>query len=133
MSETLFQWDPAKFSVHVDSMDREHQKLISIMNKLYERSQAGASKSELGLILNELGDYTVYHFTSEEKYFSQIPYAQAQSHKLIHKELLTRFQTHAEQFAKEGKLSEDFFRFLKTWLMAHIVGIDSKYGEIKSA
>ncbi len=81
MSDSLFQWDQNKFSVHVDAMDKEHQKLVDMMNKLYERSNAGASKSELGALLKEFGAYTVFHFEDEEKFFSKLPYSHAEVHK----------------------------------------------------
>ena len=44
MSE-LFTWDTAKFSVKVPEMDREHQQIILLMNKLYGlyKSEAPAS------------------------------------------------------------------------------------------
>lgn len=133
MSEVMFQWDPSRYSVHVDSMDREHQRLIEIMNKLYARNFEKASKAELTGLIKELGALTKAHFEHEESIFSKIPdYTQAGVHKLIHRDLLARFDEHASKFERTGELGDDFFRFLKTWLQAHIAGIDIKYGALVS-
>ncbi|MFP5520553.1 MAG: bacteriohemerythrin [Bdellovibrionia bacterium] len=129
MSDSIFQWDATRYSVHVNSMDKEHQKLIEVMNKLYSRNQQKASKSELQGIIKELGTLTKAHFEHEEAFFEKLPnYSQAAIHKKIHEDLLRRFTEHVTAFDKSGVLTDEFFRFLKTWLQAHIAGIDMKYG-----
>ena len=126
---TFFEWDPNELSVNVPSMDQEHQILIALMNKLFERNAAGAAKAELGAILTELGQWTVKHFANEEQYMESIDFPGRQQHKLIHENLLTRFTEHQRNFeASDGPLTADFFGFLKLWLSAHIQGIDKKYG-----
>ena len=42
MADSFFKWDQEKLSTHVDAMDNEHKKLVEIMNRLYERSEAKA-------------------------------------------------------------------------------------------
>lgn len=126
----IFQWDPNKFSVHVDQMDQEHIKLINLMNKLATRHEEKADFSELASIAKELQNWTVTHFAHEEKFFDSLPYNQANVHKKIHKDLLAKLEEHVRHFEKTKTLGDDLFRFLKVWLTAHIAGIDMKYGEI---
>lgn len=130
MSESFFKWDQERLSTHVEAMDNEHKKLINIMNKLYERYEAKASKAEIGAVVRELASWTVTHFDHEEKFFDTLPYSQAAVHKKIHKDLIARLQGHQAEFEKTGTLTPAFFQFLKTWLTAHIMGIDTKYGVI---
>ncbi|MNK96104.1 Bacteriohemerythrin [compost metagenome] len=130
MSESFFKWDKERLTTHVEAMDNEHIKLINIMNKLYERHEAKASKAEILGLVKELGAWTVTHFQHEERFFDTLEYSQAAVHKNIHKDLLARFGGHQAEFEKTGVLSPAFFQFLKTWLTAHIMGIDVKYGEI---
>lgn len=130
MSESFFKWDKERLTTHVEAMDNEHIKLINIMNKLYERHEAKAGKAEILGLIKELGAWTVTHFQHEERFFDTLEYSQASVHKKIHKDLLARFGGHQEEFEKTGVLSPAFFQFLKTWLTAHIMGIDVKYGEI---
>lgn len=110
-------------------MDKEHQQLIQIMNKLYDKHTAKASKNELATTVKELGDYVVRHFKDEEEYFSKLPdYTKKEIHKKIHADLIAKFTTHAKDFEKTGTLKEEFFTFLKVWLTAHIAGVDMNYG-----
>lgn len=132
MAANQFQWDPSKLSVHVDKMDQEHIKLINLMNKLATRHEEKAPFTELASLAKELQNWTITHFDHEEKFFETLPYTQANVHKKIHKDLLAKLEEHVKTFEKTKTLPDDFFRFLKVWLTAHIAGIDIKYGEIAS-
>jgi hemerythrin-like metal-binding protein len=121
------EWS-SNLDVGVQNMNKEHQQLLSIMNKLYDRHQEKAPLIELKSLMNDLANYTVKHFQDEEAYFDSIGFPDADKHKLIHKDLLTKFGTHRSNFEASGTLDQSFFLFLKMWLSAHIQGIDSKYG-----
>lgn len=127
---SFFQWDQAKYSIDVPAMDKEHQQLIQIMNKLYDKHVAKANKAELTAVIKELGDFVVKHFKDEEEYFMKLPdYTKKEVHKKIHADLISKFTGHVKNFEKEGVLKEDFFTFLKVWLTAHIAGVDMNYGK----
>ena len=119
----------ARFDIGVNEMNFEHQQLLKIMNHLYDRVQAQDSVADLALILKDLGDYTIKHFADEERYFDSIGFPGADTHKLIHKDLLAKFKAHVQQFEASGRIDASLFEFLKMWLSAHIQGIDVKYGE----
>lgn len=133
MSEVFFKWDPTKYSIKVQAMDSEHQKLIDLMNVLHTKVEQKASKAELKKAITDLGDYTVKHFKHEEAFFDTLTdYKLKDAHKRIHQDLLQKFKTHADNFDKTGEVTHEFFVFLKVWLTAHIAGIDMKYGEISN-
>ena len=129
----FFEWDPARYSVKVPQMDTEHQAIISSMNKLHELYKAQVSGPKLVQAVNELGSITVRHFADEEAYMQKIGFPDLAKHKIIHKTLLENFTRHKEQADATGKVTEEFFNFLKMWLKAHICGIDIKYGEFRKA
>jgi hemerythrin-like metal-binding protein len=127
----LLKWDQTKYSVKVDKMDQEHQKLVGYMNVLYDLHQKKAAKPELQKALKDMAGYTVQHFSDEETYFKSVPAYKnnVDAHLKIHKELLTKVTKFVEDFNKpDGKMTEEFFTFLKVWLTAHIGGVDMKYG-----
>ena len=124
----ILEWSD-RLDIGVQDMNREHQHLLGIMNRLYDRNLAKAERAEIRGLLKELGDYTVKHFGDEEKYFDSIGFPDSQKHKLIHQDLLTKFTGHVAAFDKSGALDDSFFAFLKMWLSAHIQGVDMKYGE----
>jgi hemerythrin-like metal-binding protein len=125
---SFFEWSE-KYDVHVDAMNDEHKRLIGYMNTLHELHEKNAAKYQLRTALKELSDYTLEHFSDEEKFMESIKFPQLSIHKVIHKSLLADLQKHVKDFeAGTGKLSESFFSFLKLWLTAHIQHIDVKYG-----
>ena len=123
----IFTWDPAKYGLKVPEMDKEHQQIILLMNKLYALYKAGAPAGEQGTALTALADYTVKHFADEEAYMTKINFPGINVHKGVHKNLLERVGQFVAAFKASGKLGDDLFVFLKMWLSAHICGIDMKY------
>lgn len=124
---SFFLWDPARYGLGIAEMDREHETLIRLMNRLHELHAAKAGRAELGKALDALGDCTVKHFRDEEAYMERIGYPNANRHRLLHASLLERFREHARRFHASGELGNDFFYFLSNWLKAHIRGVDARY------
>jgi len=127
---SLMDWDAKKFDVLVPKMNEQHQKLVTIMNKLYDRADAKAPKAELNKLLVELRDWTIKHFREEEQMMQQMNFPKFAQHKSIHDKLLEDFTRHYTAFsAGNGELASAFFDFLRLWLTSHIMHIDRKYGE----
>jgi hemerythrin len=57
-----------RYSVHVDEIDKQHQKLINLINEMYDAMQAGKGREIIGTVIDEFVDYTVYHFNTEERF-----------------------------------------------------------------
>ena len=114
-------------------MNREHQGLLDIMNKLFDASERGETGENVLQLLDELEQATVAHFANEEAYFDSISFPEADLHKAVHKRLLANFGESAAKIRESnGIVDEEFFQFLRYWLTAHIRGIDSKYGAFSS-
>lgn len=124
----IMQWD-GKFDVGVDAMNDEHRGLLDWMNKLHDRAAAGASKSEIVMLAQQLHNSARKHFRSEEAYMASIGFPGLRSHKNIHDTMLETLAEHVRTISDgDGKLRTDFFIFLKVWLTAHMQGVDAKYG-----
>lgn len=123
----IMDWTEA-LDVGVHDMNDEHKALLSFMNRLFDLHHAKAPAEEQGKILDALRHSTIAHFQHEEAYMASIEWEGLHAHKTIHKKLLENFLQHYSSFKKEGKLSDEFFHFLKFWLSAHIQGVDKKYG-----
>lgn len=109
-------------------IDRQHQKLFAIVNELHESVTAGAERSALARIFDELIDYTIYHFQTEERYFAELDYPDAATHKREHDDLTRQVVKLHEQFV-EGDLviSFELLDFLYDWLMTHTGDSDIKF------
>lgn len=135
MSDTCFVWDPEKYSVKVEEMDNQHQNMISMMNDLYQKNQAGLAKEEILVVLNDLEKYIIQHFREEEAFFLKLDnYDKKASHIKIHQDLLQKYSAHRTKYEESGTntIAPDFFEFLRIWLATHISVIDMKYGQAAS-
>ena len=111
-----------------DEIDAQHKKLFDIVNELHASVTAGAERSTLAHIFNELIDYTIDHFQTEERYFVNLSYPDSQPHKKEHDDLTEQVVKLQSQFA-EGDLviSFELLDFLYDWLMKHTSDSDIKF------
>ena len=126
MSEMV--WVDA-YSVGIADIDRQHRKLIDLINQLDAAMAKGQGKEILGKILGELIQYCSGHFATEEKLFDQYGYPDADEHKDKHQKMTGKVLSLQKQF-QQGKITITFdvMDFLQKWLDKHILGTDKKYG-----
>ncbi len=124
---TLINWSK-NYSVGVTQMDKEHQRLIDIINNLYAAMRAGRSKDAIGSILNELIDYTQTHFTNEEKLMRESGYSGFDEQKRAHEALVSQIVEIQQKYRAGTALGQEIMIFLKNWLVNHIQGMDKSYG-----
>jgi hemerythrin len=124
----LMVWND-KFSVGVTVIDQEHQKLVGMVNELYDAVQSGHGKEVLGKILDGLITYTKTHFAHEEKFFAETDYPDRVAHKRQHDDLTRQVLDVQTKYraGATGTLSVEVLNFLKNWLITHIQGSDKKY------
>lgn len=121
-------WNKEAYSVCVREIDRQHEKLINLINTLHAAMKEGKSREVLKDILEEMASYTKYHFCTEEHYFCKFNYQEKEAHIIEHK----AFTEKVEQFKKDFEagsqnLTIEVFRFLNNWLDNHIKHSDKKY------
>jgi hemerythrin len=129
----LLQWDKS-FSVNVEEIDKQHQKLVSMINDLNDAMKQGKGRDVLAIIISELFTYAGNHFATEETYFDKFKYPATSSHKLEHTNFVKKVSEFKNGF-DSGKLSLtiEVMNFLKDWLKGHIQGTDKKYGPFFNA
>lgn len=123
----LITWNKS-YSVKVDSIDEQHKKLIYIINELYSSMKEGKSKEHIGEILQEVLDYTKYHFSYEEGLMEKAGYKALAEHKKIHSQFVAEIEKYCERHKKgDAFLSFDVSETLFNWLVKHIKGTDFCY------
>lgn len=116
------------YSVHVEELDRQHQRLIQIINSLHDAMKIGAPKPALERILSDLVSYTRFHFQTEEQLMRAHRFPEYKEHLREH-ESLTSTVVRFDEDLRAGRvaLSVPLMQFLKSWLSGHILQSDSKY------
>ena len=129
----MLQWKE-EYEVGVAEIDEQHQKLIDIANRVYElmRNELALDKyDQIVEILQELKEYTVYHFHFEEGLMQKARYKKRFSHKILHQNFLA--QVEAVDLSAVDENQEAYLiqimDFIANWLIEHIIGEDKKVGQ----
>jgi len=123
-------WD-SSYSVNVKEIDKQHKQLIKIYNDLFEAMTQGKGNTILSNIINDLVNYTVYHFETEEKYFDEFKYIGRARHKQEHKDFVNKISDFKTKFDNgQVGISLDIMNFLNKWIKNHIKVSDKKYSEL---
>ncbi|HAM97520.1 MAG TPA: hypothetical protein DCQ26_02820 [Marinilabiliales bacterium] len=123
----LVGWNDS-YRLGIKSIDDQHKVLFELINKLYKAYGKSKSKSSLSSVLNELLDYTIYHFGNEEKIFHRIKYAGTEKHLEQHKKFINKIEEFRSEFNKgDVSVALDVVMFLQDWLVHHIQKTDRAY------
>ncbi|WP_458776240.1 bacteriohemerythrin [Desulforhopalus sp. 52FAK] len=123
----LIPWS-AKLCIGIDKIDDQHKELVRLVNQLHSAMKAKAGIQESSKILEQLADYTVYHFGFEEEIFDAHNYEDREEHKKYHRAFVKKvvdFQSDLK--AGKAGLSMDLMHFLTKWLKDHILKTDKAY------
>lgn len=126
----LITWDPAKYSVHVDTIDDQHHVLIDLINQLHDAMRVAKSREMVPSTLDALLKYTREHFSYEEVHMRDIRYPDYQGHKEEHEEFVAKVDQFIKDYhAGRAGLSFTIINFLRDWLLHHIMESDKKYSD----
>ncbi len=125
-SMTLMAWNDG-MATNVGDVDEHHKKLIDLINKIYRGIMLKKGKDVVDEALDELVEYTVFHFGYEESLFEKYGYPETAMHKEKHRKLVGQVTDFVNEF-KDGKdVGNELLKFLKDWLMNHILKVDFAY------
>jgi hemerythrin-like metal-binding protein len=120
----MMEWNDA-LKVGHSVIDRDHEKLVRLINELGDAMSAGRGRDVCGSVLNELISYTQTHFANEERLMSVHQYADASRHRAEHAKLIRDVLDFKEKFeAGTATLSVSLLHFLMEWLTHHILESD---------
>ncbi len=118
-----------EFNLGVEIIDKEHQRLFSIINKLYalgEEERKGKKACEEGV--KYFYEHAIRHFADEEKYMEAIHYDNLEVHRRIHKGFREETLPALEDELKESNYSSDavdhFLAVCSGWLIGHTLTED---------
>ena len=127
MASDFIKWRD-EFSVGLEEIDNQHKELINMINELYTSFMNKEHNSKIEEIVQRMTDYTVMHFSTEEKYFTAYNYVDSKEHIEQHKafvEKVADFKSKLEN--RTATLTFKIISFLQEWLLNHILKEDTKY------
>lgn len=124
----IISWNDM-FSTGIPEIDDQHGVLVGLINRLHDAMTAGRDVEVLGDVLSDLVSYTVWHFSFEEQKMAAADYPETAAHKREHVKLTDQVMDLQREFqAGRQAINIDVMRFLKDWLMNHIIDVDKKLG-----
>jgi hemerythrin-like metal-binding protein len=117
------------YSVGIAELDKHHHQLFEILNELFTLMAEGAEDKAIIKVINELLDYTHYHFDEEERIMEKMGYPDLEMHRQLHQELINQLKG----FYNEAEHGMAIFVATKIanvgleWLKNHILLVDHKY------
>lgn len=124
----MIKWKD-EYSIGVERIDNQHKHLFEIANKAYEvlNNEFYTDKyDKIVEILNELEDYTIFHFKDEENLMKQLGYKKLLSHKVEHDDFINKIKSIDLEKVdyEQDKYLLDIFNFIVDWLVNHIIEKD---------
>ena len=118
-----------EFNIGIDAIDKEHQRLISIINRLFvlrHEEQKSGKACEEGI--RYFYEHAIRHFTDEENYMELIGYKNLKIHKRVHKDFRDRTLPVLEGELKRSNYSPEavdhFLAVCAGWLIGHTMTED---------
>jgi hemerythrin-like metal-binding protein len=125
----IFPWD-ANFETGITVIDEQHKTLVSLLNTLVSHLAFQSDAPTLNAVFDQLRDYTVVHFTTEEaiwgQYLTDDPWTAR--HHTTHTSFVDEvLRLKAEEESKPFEtVIENIVTFLTRWLALHILESDKR-------
>jgi len=118
------------YSTHISVFDEEHKRLLHVINELADAIHEKKGSEILSPIFSELIDYTEVHFKHEEAEMEKLAYPELEEQQAEHQKLKSSILEFQERLnAGDEELVADVYKFLRHWMIDHIIKIDKKYGD----
>ena len=119
-----FEWNK-DWEIGIPEIDLQHKKLISISNELYDVATKGGEsfKADMGKVLKSFTDYTIYHFSNEEKNFQEkYNYPGLAMHKVAHNQFIAELKNQVAKLERGATVDDAFifYEYISNWIITHI-------------
>ncbi|GFZ31633.1 bacteriohemerythrin [Clostridium zeae] len=118
-----------EYTVGVELIDSQHKRLLEIANDVYELTKNSFITDKYDRIvevIEELRDYTIFHFKSEEEYMLSIGYKKFLSHKVEHDDFVNKVNSLDLNQIDESQQKHllEILEFVIKWIDEHILQKD---------
>lgn len=134
MSTPFFEWDDALYSVGDDTIDKQHQGLLAVLNRLYalvNDEAEVANTTAVADMMHALTTYIIEHFSYEENRLqeSAYPIEKIERHRAEHDFMIAKVQAFERRLENgDPTVLDEMLPYLYgDWLIQHICISDMDY------
>ena len=120
-----------EYYIGIDMIDEEHKQLFKYADEAYEllHDEFTPDKYDrINIILENLRNYTVKHFSDEEQYMESINYKKIFTQKVQHQEFIHKLdefmEHHNDEVEDQDEQIMGILKYLTEWLVNHILYVD---------
>ncbi|GEM_PF-2798053 len=123
-----------RFSVGHEGIDRDHQKLFAILNRLW-LDKRGGDRLIVEMALDDLMHYTRNHFAREEDYMIYFGYPGHLEHCKAHESFAAQIESLRWEYLHglRSDIHSELLDYLWHWLIDHIAEADKMYSRFIAA
>jgi hemerythrin-like metal-binding protein/diguanylate cyclase (GGDEF)-like protein len=120
----VFPWSPLLVT-GIATIDLQHERLVLLLNELASAYVSTTKHAAVSRIIDELADYAVYHFETEEAIWkAELPDDVFSKHQQSHTDFRAKIDFFRKQTNDPAHLAENLLGFLTEWLAFHILESD---------
>lgn len=115
-------------SVGIGKMDDDHKKLFELIDKFQTAYEFETGKEFERQVLDDLVEYTKYHFQREEAILQENAYPDYEAHRKEHEAMIGQVGKFIQEYDERGhEALYGVAQYLRGWLVNHIKGTDKRY------
>jgi len=131
--KTMIKWKE-DYKIGIDIIDEQHQKLFEIAGRAYDLLKNNFKMDKYDAIVDimeELKEYTAYHFKTEEDYMQSSGYKRFFSQKVQHNDFIEKINgiDLKKVDDNQGTYLIEILEFISNWIGEHILGQDKLISE----
>jgi len=125
----LADWDDS-YSVGYKKLDDQHKNLFRLINELNDLSLKRKTINSFEDLMNQIVEYTTFHFFAEEEVMRRHGFPDMEKHKLEHDEMRRQMREyHSRCVAEDFQCVNDVLEVMIDWLHTHLGRSDAQYAE----
>ena len=123
----LLSWSN-QYLIGNDLIDTEHEELFRLINDFHSLWVEEQNRQDIARVLNQLIAYAQMHFQHEEVIMEDAGYQMLAEHQKIHESMIKKiFELHASYEDGHLRLEIETMKFVKSWLLDHILEHDYRF------
>lgn len=113
----------------IPMIDNQHKNFFLILDNQVTLNQK-QEKSEMHSLINELQNYVIYHFKTEEDLMVKSQSPNIDLHVMEHELFRKKVEEfHHSYYNNNEELLNEMISFMRKWLIIHISGTDAEYAD----
>ncbi len=127
MDNHMIEWND-KYSLNISLIDEQHKKLFEIINKAIIAEKNSKVANDVLGILDEMTEYALKHFETEERYMKDFNFSEYQAHRNEHIDFTNNTIDYKNRVVGGNfQIINVILEYLKQWLVNHIHVTDRQY------